>query len=36
MGQEFGIIGIGAILVAISLLIQKINQPSTCKVRRAK
>ncbi len=33
-GQEFGFLGIGILLLAISLTLKKINQPFACEVRR--
>jgi len=35
-GQEFGFLGIGILLFAISLTLKKINQPFICEVRRKK
>jgi len=35
-GQEFGIIGISILLLAISLTIKKINQPLVCKLEEVK
>ncbi|OGG29410.1 hypothetical protein A2971_03930 [Candidatus Gottesmanbacteria bacterium RIFCSPLOWO2_01_FULL_46_21] len=33
-GQEFGFLGIGILLFAISLTIKKINQPFVCEVKK--
>lgn len=33
-GQEFGLVGIGILLLAINLTVKKINQPDMCEVRR--
>jgi len=33
-GQEFGFLGIGILLFAISLTIRKINQPFACEVKK--
>jgi len=33
-GQEFGFLGIGILLFAISLTIRKINQPFVCEVKK--
>ena len=35
-GVEFGVLGIGILLAAMSLTLKKINQPFVCEVRRKK